>query len=383
MKILHIGKYFLPFAGGIEHFMSSLIAEQVKQGHSVVAIAHQHQQAAENSLVNFNGADIHLLKTFGHIPFVPLSLSLPSRYRALIASFQPDIIHLHCPNIAAFWGLFLPQARKIPWVIHWHSDVLDNSSPRFIKILYPIYRQFQDAILRKAKAVIATSPAYASSSVALKNFADKITIIPLGLESVANLQRSREESSTLKLLAVGRLAYYKGYTHLLNATSLAVRQGVDLRLEIIGSGAFQSSLLAQIKNLELESRVKLLGQVTDAVRDAKLNHCDLLCLSSIERTEAFGLVLLEAMSVGKACLVSDVPGSGMSWVVVNNETGFVYKNGDSHDLARILAEIAANIEQLPVMGRAGRQRFEELFQIPVIAQKIEQLYQDILDKPIS
>ncbi len=378
MKILHIGKNFLPFAGGVEHFMCDLIAEQIKQGHSVSAIAHHHLPGKKTSKVNFKSADIHLMKTFGNIPFVPLSLGFPFKYRGLVKTFKPDIIHIHCPNVAAFWGLFIPQARKISWVIHWHSDVLDNSSPRFIKLLYPLYRKFQDAVLRKAKAVIATSPRYAESSVPLRNYADKITVIPLALPSSSYTQLPRDGSNTLKLLSVGRLSYYKGYTHLFQAISLAVKQGIDLQLEIIGGGGLRDVLDKQLRKLGVESQVSLLGQLSDSLRDEKLSQCDLLCLSSIERTEAFGLVLLEAMSAGKPCIVSDVAGSGMSWVVVNNKTGFVYKAGDRVDLVRKLTEIAGNLEQLPAMGMAGRQRFEKMFQMPVVGRAIAQLYQQLL-----
>ncbi|MCF6263393.1 MAG: glycosyltransferase [Xanthomonadales bacterium] len=382
MKILHIGKYFLPFTGGIEYFMGGLIAEQCKQGHLVAAIVHHHGQAAD-SQISYEGADIHLMKTFGHIPFVPMSWGFPSKLKQLVQEFKPDIIHLHCPNVAAFWGLFSPAVRKIPWVVHWHSDVLDHSSPRFIKLLYPFYRKFQDAVLRQAKIIIATSPPYAVSSVPLKKYAKKLEVVPLGLDFKPFSPSSKHKSDTLKLLCIGRLTYYKGYSQLLQAVSSVVQQGLDIQLDIIGSGDLHDTLSAQVDHLGLSDRVELSGQVTDAFRDEKLRQCDILCLPSIERTEAFGLVLLEAMSAGKPCLVSDVKGSGMSWVVLEDVTGFVYQAGNSQALTRKLNEISEKIEQLPAMGLAGRQRFEALFQITVIENKISRLYRQILTKPID
>lgn len=377
LKILHIGKYFLPFTGGIEQFMGSLITEQCKQGHEIIAIAHHHDNSA-TSQISYQGADIHLMKTFGYIPFVPLSWGFSNKFRQLVREFEPDIIHIHCPNVAAFWGLFSPTARKIPWVVHWHSDVLDHSSPRFIKLLYPFYRKFQDAVLRHAKVVIVTSPPYATSSVPLKNYAEKLEIVPLGLDTVPFIPSPKQITRSLNLLCIGRLTYYKGYSHLLEALSLATQQGPDIQLDIIGSGDLQDVLSAQVERLGLTGRVKLSGQVSDAIRDKKLHQCDILCLPSIERTEAFGLVLLEAMSAGKPCLVSDLKGSGMSWVVVKDTTGFVYQSGNSQALAQKLSEISEKTEQLLDMGLAGRQRFEALFQITVIEKKISKLYQQIL-----
>lgn len=360
--------------------MGSLIEEQRKQGHAVVALVHHHLKNEETSTISYKGAEIYLLKTFGNLPFVPLSWGFPSKYNKVVKDFQPDVIHLHLPNVAAFWGLFLPEAGKIPWIIHWHSDVLDNLSPRFIKLLYPLYRVFEKALLRRAKKVIATSPAYAKTSIPLKKFADKVEVVPLGLLPLPYLelpQASVSEREALKLLCVGRLSYYKGYTHLFKAISLAVQQGVDLQLEIIGGGEAREPLIRQVEQLGLAERVQLLGQVSNSVRDAKLSECDLFCLPSTSRTEAFGLVLLEAMSAGKPCLVSDVTGSGMSWVVINNKTGFVYKTGDPADLADKLSVVSENVERLAVMGLAGRKRFLELFQITVIAEKISHLYQQI------
>lgn len=386
MKILHIGKYFLPFSGGIEYFMGSLIEEQLIQGHSVSAIVHHHLEKEKTSIIDYKGADIHLLKTFGTIPYVPLSLGFYKKYNQVVKGFKPDVIHLHLPNVSAFFGLFLPAAGKIPWVIHWHSDVLDNSSPRFIKMLYPFYRIFENSLLRRAKRVIATSPAYARTSIPLSKFTEKVVVIPLGLQPLPHFNVPKPVDTVpnvLKLLCIGRLSYYKGYTHLLKAVSIAVRGGVDLKLEIVGAGEFMDILVAQIEKRGLSGQVQLLGHVPDLVRDEKLNQCDLLCLPSIERTEAFGLVLLEAMSVGKPCLVSDVRGSGMSWVVVNGETGFVYKAGDSNELALKLAEISRNPGKLPGMGKAGYRRFVEMFQIPVIVSRIEQLYRQILDGKAS
>jgi len=138
MKILHIGKYFHPFTGGIEHYMAGLMEEQIHQGHQVKAIVHHHEAGKSCNRLNYKGVDVYKLNTFGGIPFVPLSWRVPGVLSQLLGDFQPDVIHLHVPNVAAFWGLFKSDARKIPWVVHWHSDVLDYSSPRFIKMLYPV-----------------------------------------------------------------------------------------------------------------------------------------------------------------------------------------------------------------------------------------------------
>ena len=65
----------------------------------------------------------------------------------------------------------------------------------------------------------------------------------------------------------------------------------------------------------LNDRVRFLGSVSESKIRSLFSTCDCLCLPSIERTEAFGLVLLEAMAFGKPVVASDIPGSGVGWVV--------------------------------------------------------------------
>jgi len=202
-------------------------------------------------------------------------------------------------------------------------------------------------------------------------------VVPLAVETGVETDLFVAPEKPLKLLCIGRLAYYKGYQHMLEAFSLAVSRGVSLQLDIVGEGDQRTILEQEITDLGLNKLVRLHGQLSNKERDKFLQRCDLLCLPSIERTEAFGLVLLEAMNAAKPCLVSDLAGSGMSWVVLDGQTGYVYKARNSQDLAAKLLEISLNSQQLPRMGQAGRQRFLEKFQITVTAKNIEKIYQKI------
>jgi rhamnosyl/mannosyltransferase len=103
-------------------------------------------------------------------------------------------------------------------------------------------------------------------------------------------------------------------------------------------------------------------------------------LPSIERTEAFGMVLLEAMSFGKATVVSDVQGSGMGWIVDQGVTGLKVKPADSGALAEALVELAADCEKLRQMGRAGREKFERLFEINHAVEGVIDTYGAVLGK---
>jgi len=106
-----------------------------------------------------------------------------------------------------------------------------------------------------------------------------------------------------------------------------------------------------------------------------MQRCDFLVLPSIERTEAFGLVLLEAMRAGKACICTNVEGSGMSNVVEHEKTGLVVQHSDSHALANAMARLN-NKTIRDSYGQLGQQRFANAYQIDKIEKNVRDLYNE-------
>jgi glycosyltransferase involved in cell wall biosynthesis len=101
------------------------------------------------------------------------------------------------------------------------------------------------------------------------------------------------------------------------------------------------------------------------------------CLPSVERTEAFGLVLLEAMSQGLPLVTTRVPGSGMNAVNEHGVTGLSVPPADPKSLGHALRAITGGNEEHQKMAEACRKRFSERFDIGPVAQKIEKLYASI------
>ncbi len=95
----------------------------------------------------------------------------------------------------------------------------------------------------------------------------------------------------------------------------------DAVFHLVGSGELENSLKRLATELGVLNRVTFHGKLPAEQLAEQYASCDCLCLPSIERTEAFGLVLLEAMYFGKATVISDVPGSGMGWIVNEGITG--------------------------------------------------------------
>src|SRR5690606_35208934 len=128
------------------------------------------------------------------------------------------------------------------------------------------------------------------------------------------------------------------------------------RVVIVGTGEQHSTLLRRIDDLGVGGQVVLAGSCSDGLKSALLETCTCLCLPSIERTEAFGLVLLEAMAHARPVVACDIPGSGVGWVVRHGETGYKVPAGRPRALADAIAMLASDPRRAELMGRAGRKR---------------------------
>ena len=222
-------------------------------------------------------------------------------------------------------GTAAALGRRLPWVVHWQSDALTPHGGGLIRWCYRLYKPFESALLRHNEIVV-TSDRYLDTSATLAPFTNKCVVIPLGIEDRFEARIKTETpidaGKPLKVIAVGRLAHYKGFDMLLHAIS----QTHQVELDLIGHGEQLNSLKALCQQLGITNRVRLHGTVNDDERDALLQS-DCLCLPSTDRTRSFGIVLL-GHSAGKPCVVTDVPGSGMTTVVKAGQTGLVVPCGD-------------------------------------------------------
>jgi rhamnosyl/mannosyltransferase len=175
----------------------------------------------------------------------------------------------------------------------------------------------------------------------------------------------------LHVLYVGRLTYYKGVRYLIEAAARVK----DLRLDLVGDGDQAEELKALTATLGLEDRVTFHGSLPDHELASFMCECDCLCLPSIERTEAFGLVLLEAMFFGKAVVIADVSGSGMGWIVDNGVTGVKVKPRDAAALTDAFFQLEEQQTQLQAMGVRGKEKFEKMLEIQQAASGIWDIYQ--------
>ena len=389
MRVLHLGKYYPPFAGGIEHFLADLLPALPAHGVTAAALVHDEQPRRAGQWPAPDAAiPIYRAPCYGRLLYAPLSPTFPFWLHRAIRAFQPDLLHLHLPNTSAFWTLAVPAARRLPWIIHWHADVVASLLDRRLALAYRLYRPLEQRLLAASRAVIATSPPYLDASAALAPWRERCRLIPLGLNprripDPAPAARQRAEAqwgdAPLRVLAIGRLTYYKGHDILIRAAA----DLPDSRVLIVGTGEQRARLEALIQTLKLGERVRLPGFQPEADLNALLASCDVLCLPSLERTEAFGLVLLEAMRFGKPVVVGDIPGSGAGWVTQQAGHGLLVPPGDPEPLAAALRELQHDAARRQALGQAGAMALRERFGIEPVAAAVATLYREILAMQIA
>lgn len=374
MRILHLGKFYPPHAGGIERFVAELAAQQRAAGHEVAALVHATPGVkAPPSRIDQGGVRVDTVPCHGQWVFVPISPRWAVQFSRLMDDFRPDVLHIHVPNVSAFWLLASRRARTIPWVLHWHADIPADSTHIGLRLGYPLYRGFERRLIERADVVVATSQAYADASPALQKHARHLQVVPLGIaDAPAPGITPAWPGDGMRLLAVGRLSYYKGFDVLLRA----LVDCPDVSLLLVGYGDQADALDAQIRNLGLQARVRMAGHLDDAELEAAYRVCDVFCLPSLDRAEAFGLVLLEAMRAGKPIVASDIPGSGVG-TVAGPDNALRVPPGDVAALAHALRTLGASAELRERLGAEGLQRWQRDYRIAAVSEVVDAVYRQL------
>ena len=367
MKILQLGKFY-PVRGGVEK-MEWILAE----GLSARGVP------CDMLCASFDGARkmrVLPLNENGNIVMAPTRLKVAGTMIApkMIGWLRKhrkdyDIIHIHHPDPMAALALRLSGFRGRV-ILHWHSDIL---SQRFFLFFY---RPLQNWLIRRAERIVGTTPVYVRESPDLAHVQEKCTAVPIGIEplrpdpqQVADIRR-RFAGKKL-ILSIGRLVPYKGYPYLIDAMKLLPD---NYQLVIGGTGPLREQLEQLIGEKNLQERVTLTGYIEDAELPAWFGACDCFVLTSNMKTEAFGIVQIEAMSCHKPVVATRIPQSGVSWV---NEDGVSGRNVTPGKPAEYAAAIQEVTENAAKFGESAYLRFLKCFTREQMINQIKKLYEEV------
>ncbi|HEV2147380.1 MAG TPA: glycosyltransferase [Longimicrobiaceae bacterium] len=363
MRVLHVGKYYPPYRGGIETHLEVLCRELRREVELEVVVASPDRR---DRVERVDGIDVTRIGTACTLAGAPVCPGMVRKIRESDA----DIVHLHLPNPAAVLA-YLASGRRGRLVASYHSDVVRQ------RVLDAAFQPIQDRLLDRCDAIISATPNYVRSSAVLSRYRDRCRVIPYGMP-VEEFGRGAEEAERVRarygprlVVSVGRLVYYKGFEHLIEAM-----REVDGTLLIVGDGPLRGALEARIRDLGLRDRVFLLGKVDDT---AGFYHAaDVFVLASVARSEAFGIVQIEAMACGTPVVNTSLD-SGVPYVSRDGETGLTVPPADPAALAAAVNRLLDDPDLRARLGRAGRTRVREEFSQEVMTERMLRLYREVLD----
>jgi rhamnosyl/mannosyltransferase len=375
MKVLQLSKFYPPAHGGIEAVARDLSAGLVAQGVQVQVLCAHHKlrHVDEHDAL---GVRVTRAASFGLFLSTSMAPLLPWLLRQRLRSpgQAPDIVHVHMPDPLAAIAVWFarPRARV---VLHWHSDVVRQ------RLSMALYRPLQRWLLKRADAVIATSPAYAQSSPVLREWLHKVVVIPLGApppqaptpQAVAGVRRRYGDRRLV--LALGRMTYYKGYEVLIEAAALLPADVV-----VVAGGA--GDRLAHYRRLAAQrgvaEKVRFVGRLPDHRVEAYFAAAEVFVQASTVRAEAFGVAVLEAMARGTPVVSTQIEGSGMPWLNQHGVTGLKVPPGDAQALAGAVQKLLDDAALRQRMGSAGRARWALHFSTETMCAATLALYRRLL-----
>ena len=309
-----------------------------------------------------------------------------------------DIVHLHYPFFGAaeiVWLLKLLFNKKMKLVITYHMDVIGGI---FLKPFFKFHTKFiMPRIIKAADKVIVTSFDYAQNSnikELVKNNLEKFMEIPPSVDLARFFPLAKDKELLYKysvhpefdkiMLFVGALDkahYFKGIEFLINSFKVldySVRQDsvYKIKLLIVGEGNLKSRYQDQAASVGLQDKIIFAGPVSDLDLPKYYNLADVVVLPSIDRSEAFGITLIEAMACAKPVVAANLP--GVRSVVENGLNGFIFEVLQEGDLANQINKLFSDKSLIEKIGQAGRQKVEKFYNAEILIQKLEKLYLEIL-----
>lgn len=352
LRVLQLGKFY-PVGGGVEKVMYDLMIGMSEQGVHCDMLCAACEGGSMTVTLNSH-AELMCCHTLVKLAATMISPAMILKLRKICHRY--DIIHVHHPDPMACLALFC-SGYKGKVVLHWHSDILKQ------KFLLKLYGPLQSWLIRRADMIMGTTPVYLKESPCLQHVQDKTVSLPIGVD------RMQPDAEAVKRIAgrypgkkivfsLGRLVHYKGYRYLVEAARYLDDSYVVL---IGGTGTLKDELKGRISELGLQGKVQLLGHISDEDLPAYYGACKVFCLSSVQKTEAFAIVQIEAMSCGKPVVATKIPHSGVSWVNADGVSGLNVEPENAEALAAAIKAVTEDEAAYSNFSANAEKRYNEIF----------------------
>jgi rhamnosyl/mannosyltransferase len=374
LKVLHLGKF--DTLGGIERHVKTLARGLTATGEVQVINLVSSETSAGREHQDYGYPTI-AAPCHGMLFSVALSPGLPNAARKLYRKHRFDIVHLHFPDpLGQLAAMSLP--RSVRRVVSWHSDIVRQR--RALALYGPFLRHF----VEDADALIGATPQHLERSTQLPppRAGQVRRVIPYGFDPSQYVwtERARRRNAELLrlganrpiLFTLGRHVYYKGLDVLIETM-----RAIDALLVIGGTGPLTAQLKTQAAALERPERVHFAGYIPDDELVAYYDAADVFVMPSTDRSEAFGIVQLEAMHFRKPVVATRL-GTGVEYVNLDGVTGLLVPPNDANALASSINRLLGDIELRRQLGEAGRARVAEVFGVRQMIDATLGVYRQVL-----
>ena len=346
MKILEVLTYYRPWVSGLTIYVERLSRALVEQGHDVTVLTSQYDPALPRFDV-LNGVKVVRIPVAMRVSkgvimpgFGPMAWKLAPR---------TDVIHLHLPQFDAPGVALRGRLLRKPVVLTYHCD-LQLPSGTFNNLVNRVVLKMNNLAGQMSDTIVTYTRDYGENSPFLSQFVDKklaiipppVTLDPISDEALLRFQAQHKLDGQQLIGVSARLAAEKGVEILLKALPIILEEFPEARVlhagpyqDIIGEEAYAASLAPLLR--KFGDHYTLLGTLHDDELAAFYASLDVLCISSLNSTESFGLVQIEAMRSGVPVAACNLP--GVRQPVTMTGMGEVSEVGDHEELAAAIIKI--------------------------------------------
>jgi rhamnosyl/mannosyltransferase len=370
-KVLHVYRTYYPDPpGGVQEAIRQFSLSTSKEGvlNSVFTLSANPQPKT----VYIDGVEVIRKRSWAS----PASCDIggASSFAEFVAQAKRhDILQYHFPwPFADCLNLVAPKNK--PKILVYHSDIVKQ------KVLGKLYAPLMWHTLRDMDVIVATSPKYVETSPILSHpkVINKVRIIPLGINEESYpiegdetiFAKANIDQAEPYFLFLGVHRYYKGIHTLIEAARLT-----SAKIVIAGDGPFSGHLRSMVETYNLRN-VIFTGQVTSAEKVALFKGCRAFVLPSHLRSEAFGVVLIEAAMLGKPMITCEI-GTGTSYVNQHSKTGYVVAPESPGELSEAINVLQKDDLLAHEMGAAARDRYDQYFSGNILGRAYANLYREL------
>lgn len=380
MKILTVLTYYRPHTSGLTIYAERLARAFVQRGHQVTVMTTQYDPSLPAEEI-MQGVKVIRVPVAARVSKGVLAPTFGLVATKLV--WQHDVVQLHLPQFDAPGVAFRARLFGKPAVLTYHCDLLlpPGIFNRFVNLVVKFQNNMAGLL---ASHIVTYTQDYADHSSYLSRYASKLTPIlppvelpvptPEAVSAFAEAHLTRERKPVIGMAA--RFAGEKGVEVLLDALPIILKKYPKAQVlfagtyqNVMGEQLYSDRLMPHIREYEINGNWKFLGNLDPLQMAAFYPSLDVLTVPSLNSTEAFGLVQIEAMMNGVPCVPSALP--GVRQPVKMHGMGIVSEIGNPESLAGAILQVLDNPEKY----RGDMDALKKAYDPTSIAQTYEKLFE--------